>query len=102
MSAESKPKPTITAKAILAALAEIKRRGHWPLFQQLEHREPDLAEHVLEELSLIHQTLIASGASAKITRRLQRQVQCLVLVTVMAVRQGALIGDPPSKQGDQT
>jgi hypothetical protein len=93
MSTDPTPKPTIAAKAILAALAEIKRRGHWPLFQQLEHQEPDLAEHVLEELSCIHQTLMASGASPKITRRLQRQVQCLVLVTVLAARQRAASSD---------
>jgi hypothetical protein len=30
---------------------------------------------------------MAGGASPKITRRLQRQVQNLVLVTVLAVRQ---------------
>jgi hypothetical protein len=86
VSEDPKPKPTITARAILAALAEIKRRGRWPLFQQLESQEPELTEHVLEELSLVHQTLMASGASPKVTRRLQRQVQCLVLVTVLAVR----------------
>jgi hypothetical protein len=65
VSEDPKPKPTITARAILAALAEIKRRGRWPLFQQLESQEPELTEHVLEELSLVHQTLMASGASRK-------------------------------------
>jgi hypothetical protein len=93
VSEDPKPKPTITARAILAALAEIKRRGRWPLFQQLEAQEPELTEHVLEELSLVHQTLMASGASPRVTRRLQRQVQCLVLVTVLAVRNSAPSSD---------
>jgi hypothetical protein len=63
----------------------------WPLFQELEAQEPELTEHVLEELSQVHQTLMASGASPKVTRRLQRQVQCLV--TVLAVRNSAPSSD---------
>jgi hypothetical protein len=101
MSTDPTPKPSITAKAILSALADIKRRGRWPLFQQLEHHEPDLAEHVLEELSLVHQTLIATGASPKITRRLQCQVQRLVLVVVLAMKSSAPPSDSTSNPGDQ-
>lgn len=78
--------PPVSPRAILAALAEVQRRGHWPLFQQLECDEPDLAEHVLEQVSQVHQTLLDSGAPAKVVRRLQRQVQSLVLVTVLSVR----------------
>ena len=70
----------------LAALAEVRRRGHWPLFQQLERDEPDLAGHVLEEVSLVHQTLLASGARPKVVRRLQRQAQSLVLVAWLCLR----------------
>jgi hypothetical protein len=96
MSTDPTRRPAIPAKAILSALAEIKRRGRWPLFQQLEHQEPELAEHVFEELSLVHQTLIASGAPPRIIRRLQSQVQSLVLVTVLAVRNNsAPAGEPP-------
>jgi hypothetical protein len=80
------PRQAISARAVLTALAEVQRHGHWPLFQQLERDEPDLAEHVLEQVSQIHQTLLDSHAPAKVVRRLQRQVQSLVLVTVLSVR----------------
>jgi hypothetical protein len=102
MSKKPLGKPTITARDILAALAEIKRRGRWPLFQQLEHQEPDLTEHLLEELTSVHRTLVASGAPAKVTRRLQRQMQRLVLVVVIAIRNstnsadsGSVLDEPP-------
>jgi hypothetical protein len=78
--------PRVSAKAVLAALASIKRHRHWPLFQRMEHAEPELAEHVLEELSLIHQSLLASGARPKVVRRLQRQVQSIVLVAWLCLR----------------
>ena len=29
----------VTARAVLAALAEVRRRGQWPLLQRLEQRE---------------------------------------------------------------
>lgn len=97
----------VSSRAILTALAQIKRSGHWPLFQQLEHDEPDLAEHVLEELSQIHQTLLDSAAPAKVVRRLQRQVQSLVLVVVLSIRatdgsrrSSATPPDIPSTEGD--
>lgn len=86
MSNEPSPAPRVNARAVLAALAEIRRCGHWPLFQQLERDEPDLTEHVLEEVSHVHQTLLKSGAPPKIVRRLQRQIQSLVLATVLSVR----------------
>jgi len=89
----SRRPPSISAKAVLRALAEVKRRGHWPLFQQLEHAEPELAEHVLEELSLAHQTLLASVAPPKVVRRLQRQVQSVVLVAWLCLRPGGGDGD---------
>ncbi len=78
--------PAISAKAILSAMNEIRRHGHWPLFQQLEHEEPELAEQVLEGVSAIHQSLLESRAPPRVVRRLQRQIQSLVLVTVLSVR----------------
>ncbi len=91
---DGRPRP-VSAKAVLTALAEIKRRGHWPLFQRLEHAEPELAEHVLEELSLVHQSLLASGGRPKVVRRLQRQVQSVVLVAWLCLRP-----DPDDDDGD--
>lgn len=78
--------PPVSAKAVLNALSAVRRRGHWPLFQRMEHAEPELAEHVMEELSLVHQSLMASGARPKVARRLQRQVQSVVLVAWLCLR----------------
>ena len=80
------PAPTVTARDVLQALSEVRRRGHWPLFQQLEQLEPDLAEFVLEEISAIHHTLLKSGARPRVVRRLQRQVQSLILVSLRAIQ----------------
>lgn len=88
-------RPPVTARAVLAALAEVKRRGHWPLLQTLEREEPELAGHVLEELSLVHKTLLESGAPPKVVRRLQRQVQSLVLVCALSLRGPQPDAEPP-------
>ena len=87
------PTPSITARDVLHALSEVRRRGPWPLFQQLEQIEPELAEFVLEEISAIHHTLLKTGARPGVVRRLQRQVQSLILVSLLAIRPSVLNGD---------
>jgi hypothetical protein len=102
MSAEdpksSKLPAPVTASAVLAALSEVRRRGHWPLLQELEAIEPDLTGFVLEEISAIHGTLLKTGARPKAVRRLQRQVQSLALVAILSLRPMRRDGDddPPS------
>lgn len=89
MSADDTPprsSPVVSARDVLNALSEIRRRGQWPLFQELESIEPDLAEFVLEEITSIHHTLLKTGARPKAVRRFQRQVQSLVLVCVLSHR----------------
>jgi hypothetical protein len=76
----------VTASAVLAALSEVRRRGHWPLLQELEAIEPELTGFLLEEISAIHGTLLKTGARPKAVRRLQRQVQSLVLVSILSLR----------------
>jgi hypothetical protein len=76
----------VTASAVLAALSEVRRRGHWPLLQELETIEPELTGFVLEEISAIHGTLLKTGARHKAVRRLQRQVQSLALIVILSVR----------------
>jgi hypothetical protein len=77
----------VNAAAVLSALAQVKRHGQWPLLQELEHAEPELTSFILEELSLIHGTLVRTGAKHKAVRRAQRQVQSLVLVCVLSLRE---------------
>ena len=85
----SDPFKPVTAHEVLAALSQLKRRGVWPLLQDMEHNEPELAYHLLEELSLVHKTLLDSAAPPKVVRRLQHQVQSLILVCVVALRPSA-------------
>ena len=87
--------PPTGAAAVLSALAQIRRRGQWPLLQELEPVEPDLTSYILEELSLIHGTLVKTGAKPKGLRQAQRQVQSLVLVCVLSLR-ARPEGDPVS------
>ena len=102
---ESHPDPPpVPASAVLAALAEVRRRGQWPLLQDLEHVEPDLTNFILEELSLTHATLLKARATPKGTRLVQRQVQSLVLVCVLALRDSrgdhARLGPPSTAEPD--
>lgn len=84
MGSDGTLQPRITARDVLKAISEIRRRTHWPLLQELEAAEPELAEFVLEELSAIHHTLLQTRARPKTVRRLQEQVQSLVLVCLLA------------------
>jgi hypothetical protein len=76
----------VDAKAILEAIGELKRRGINAMMEELESIERELASHVVEELSLIHHTLMHSGAKAKLVRRLHRQAQSVVLVSILSLR----------------
>jgi hypothetical protein len=81
-----KPRPLVSAKNVLHAISEIRRRGRWPLFQELEAAEPDLTEFLLEEISAIHHDLSKTGVVRRVGRRLQGRVQTLVLVCVLSLR----------------
>jgi hypothetical protein len=61
----SKLPALVNASAVLAALSEVRRRGHWPLLQELEAIEPDLIGFVLEEISAIYATSLKTGARAR-------------------------------------
>jgi hypothetical protein len=76
----------VDAKAILEAIAELKRRGNSAVMAELELIEGELANHVMEELGLVHQELMKTGARAKLIRRVFVQVESLVLVSVLALR----------------
>ena len=77
----------VHARAILAALAEFERQGSQRAMQTLEQLEPDLAEFTFERLTAIYHGILALGGPARKSRRLYRQVQTLVLVSIAALRQ---------------
>ena len=78
----------VTAKIVLQTLAEFQRRGSTDAMHTLEAVEPDLTEHVLEQLTCIHQEILALGGPPKKSQRAYRSVQTLVLVAVAALRRG--------------
>jgi hypothetical protein len=80
----------VDAKAILEALSELKRRGNKTAMAELEAIEPELASHVMEELSLIYQSLSRSQAKTGELRKLYRQIESLVLVSILALRHAQL------------
>lgn len=76
----------VDAKAILEALSDLKRRGNKAVMAELESIEPELAGHVMEELSLIYQILSRTGVKTRQLRELYRQIESLVLVSIMSLR----------------
>lgn len=98
----------VHARAILAALAEFERQGSQRAMQTLEQLEPDLAEFTFERLTVIYHGILALGGPAKKSRRLYRQVQTLVLVSIAALRQAHFeswrqcVADGPLAQLDPT
>ena len=80
----------VQARDVLAAVRQLRRQGRRRTMQQLEAIEPDLVEHILEELSRLHQRLLASGLTLQQTRRLYRQSETLVLVSLLALRAATL------------
>ena len=81
----------VHARMVLQAQLELKRRGTDSAMLQFEQLEPDLAEYVMESLSLVHQRLAELGGPPKRTRRLYLQVQQLVLVSIGSLRKAHLV-----------
>jgi len=86
MSSHTSGDQLVEAKSILEAMAELKRRGNSVILQELESIERELASHVMEELSLIYQGLLRTGAKTKLVRKLNEQIESLALVSILALR----------------
>ena len=80
----------VDAKSILDAITALKRRGNNAVLQELEAIEQELASFIMEEQSLIYQTLLKTGARTKLIRRLMQQIEAMALVSIMAMRQAQL------------
>jgi hypothetical protein len=77
----------VSAGDVLRALSRLRRHGIDEVMRELEAVEPDLASFLMEEFALVHRDLLALGGPPKRSRRAQRRVQDLVVVSVMAVRE---------------
>lgn len=60
----------VHARMVLQAQMQLRKQGTDSVMQHLEQAEPDLAEYVMESLSLVHRTLLELGGSPKKSRRL--------------------------------
>jgi hypothetical protein len=86
MSLQTSGDQLVDCKAILEAIAELKRRGNSAVMQELESIEQELASHVMEELSLIYQGLLRTGTKTRVVRKLNEQIESLALVSILALR----------------
>src|ERR1700691_2216373 len=86
MSLQESGDRLVDGKSILEAIAEVKRRGISAVMQELESIEQQLAGHVMEELRLIYQGLLKTGAKTKLVRKLNEQIESMALVSILALR----------------
>jgi hypothetical protein len=80
----------VSARMVLEAQLDLERRGAGAFMQHLEKTEPELANFVLETLSLIYSKLSNLGGPPQKTKRAFRSVQTLLLVSIEALRRGHL------------
>jgi hypothetical protein len=80
----------VSARMVLEAQLELERRGAGALMRHLEKTEPELANFVLETLSLIYTKLSNLGGTPQQTRKAFRQVQTLLLVSIESLRRAHL------------
>ena len=80
----------VTAQDVLRSLIELRRLGSQRVLQDLEQQEGDLVEFLLEELSGVHQDILALGGKPGRSRRLVQRVESMALVLVTALRQAQL------------
>jgi len=57
------------------------------VLSELEKLEPDLIEHVLENLTQLYHRLLNLGLSGKDARRIHRRAENTALVCIVALRQ---------------
>jgi hypothetical protein len=76
----------VSERMVLEAQLELERRGAGAFMRHLEKTEPELANFVLETLSLIYTKLSNLGGPPQKTKRAFRSVQTLLLVSIESLR----------------
>jgi hypothetical protein len=76
----------VTAAHVLSAIMELDRRGSTKVLSDLEKLEPDLVEHLLENLSQLHHQLTDLGLSGRDARKAYRRAEKTAIVCIMALR----------------
>jgi len=80
----------VTARMVLEAQFELERRGAAALMRHLEKIEPELANFVLETLSLIYTKVSNLGGPPQKTSKAFRQMQTLLIVSIESLRRAHL------------
>jgi hypothetical protein len=80
----------VCARDVLRAASQVRRLRTDVSIQQLEQTEPDLTEFLLEELSAVHQLVLALGGRPRLERRVVRRVEYMALVLVTSLRAAQL------------
>ena len=55
----------VHSRDVLAAVQQLRHRPRREILHELEQLEPDLTEHLLEELSAVHKRLLNSALTAR-------------------------------------
>jgi hypothetical protein len=76
----------VTPEHVLKALMELDRRGSTKILSELEKLEPDLVEHLLEDLTRLFHRLTDHGLSGADARKIYHRAEKTVLVCIMALR----------------
>lgn len=88
----------VTSKHVLKAVTELERRRSREVLSEWERLEPDLMEFVLERLTDFYHELLDAGLSGMRARRLYRQGEMILMVSLIALRRAqreAWVDDPP-------
>jgi hypothetical protein len=80
----------VTSRMVLEAQLELERRGADAFMRHLEKTEPELANFVLESLSLIYQKMSNLGGAPQKTRKAFGHVQTLLIVSIESLRRAHL------------
>lgn len=93
----------VGARDVLRAIQQLRRQGLVRAISELEAVEPDLCEHLLEEITALHAEFSRISSTHKQVRKLDRRVQSLCVVLVQALRSGyqqLISGDTESEPPD--
>ena len=80
----------VNSKDILDAVMKVRRLGNDRLLRELESKEADLAEFLMEETSAIHQMLLELGAKPRQSRRIYLRVESMALTVINSISSATL------------
>ena len=77
----------VSSQDVLRAVLQLRRQGVITSVQDLEQKEPNLAEFLLEETTTLHHLCRRLGGTAKQLRQVDQRIYALALVSVLSLQQ---------------